>query len=141
MQDHGFVGKINKWLRETKCQWPQPSTKTSHQNKGLHREMLCLTCQLNSQNLSSGLVNIHECKIKYRYMIDFRPLHTLKSKRKKDVLPRNSILTFRIRRTNNELTSRDKPFCLLLTGAMLSLTPEHQMQGKEEFVNIGCRKK
>ena len=62
-------------------------------------------------------------------MIYFCPLHTLKTKGKKDVLPQNYILTFRIKRTNNELTSMGKPFCPLLTGAMLSLTPEHQMQG------------
>lgn len=39
MQDHWFVGKINKWLWDTECQWPQPSTETSNQNKSLHCEM------------------------------------------------------------------------------------------------------
>lgn len=36
MQDHGFVGEINKWLGDTECQWPQTCAKTSNKNKRLH---------------------------------------------------------------------------------------------------------
>lgn len=44
MQDHGFISKINQRLRNTEGQWPQPSSKTSNKNQGLHFESLnCFT--------------------------------------------------------------------------------------------------
>lgn len=40
MKDHRFVSKVNKRLRDTECQWPQPCPKPSNENKCLHCNML-----------------------------------------------------------------------------------------------------
>lgn len=55
MQDHGFVSKINKRLRDTECQWPQPCPKPPNENQCLHCGVLCFSCRSYSENISSNL--------------------------------------------------------------------------------------
>lgn len=55
MKDHRFVSKINKWLRETECQGPQPCSKPSNKNKCLHYDMPpASSCRLHGQNLNKN---------------------------------------------------------------------------------------
>lgn len=53
MQDHGFVGKVNKWLREAKCQWPQTCSKTPNENKCLHLDMPSAFPDINTVRIPS----------------------------------------------------------------------------------------
>lgn len=55
MQDHGFVGKVNKWLRDTKCQWPQTCSKTSNENKCLHLDMSSAFPDINTVRIPSTI--------------------------------------------------------------------------------------
>lgn len=55
MQDHGFVGKVNKWLRDTKCQWPQTCSKTSNENKCLHLDMPSAFPDINTVRIPSTI--------------------------------------------------------------------------------------
>lgn len=65
MQDHRFVSKINQWLWNTEGQWPQPSAKSSNENKCLHpeTEILLLSCYLKQRNSAKFFPKLSKDKI------------------------------------------------------------------------------